>query len=390
MALKHAASHGPIPPVPRTYPRVEPKVAPVLFGVLDQLDGQYVKVRPERCVAVRNRNATCRACAAACTSGAIVLDEKTGGLHVDASRCVGCGTCATACPTCAVESRSPTDRELLERCRAAADANGVVAVACGHAVRTGTGGSAVAVGCLGRVDESLLVGLAAAGLRGVVLKSAACDACAMRPGRRVADAVIATSRELLAAWGSDFFVELAEGPVGNEGAGCREWEVHDEPARTRAVSHMPPLKAGADGTLPHFVPDRRERLLDALACLGTPDGEKTLVTRLWATVYIDPERCTSCRSCAVFCPTGALIKFDEPNGLFGIDHFSGECVRCSSCVDVCPHAAVSLCDEVASNVLLGGGVERHYMAARPRRVGSSYAILDSMRAIIKNVPVFER
>ncbi len=72
-----------------------------------------------------------------------------------------------------------------------------------------------------------------------------------------------------------------------------------------------------DGTLPHFIPDRRERLLDALAQLGSLRGGK-LETRLWGAVVIDGTKCVSCRMCATFCPTGAIAKFDDADGTLGV------------------------------------------------------------------------
>ena len=66
-----------------------------IMGVLDGVSSEAVVVHQERCAKVRNRNVACLKCADACTSGCIVLVD--GELRVDASKCVGCGTCATVC-----------------------------------------------------------------------------------------------------------------------------------------------------------------------------------------------------------------------------------------------------------------------------------------------------
>ena len=71
------------------------------------VDSGAIRVHRERCAKVRNRNVDCLKCAAACTSGCISLED--GELVIDASKCVGCGTCATVCPTCALESLYPSD-----------------------------------------------------------------------------------------------------------------------------------------------------------------------------------------------------------------------------------------------------------------------------------------
>ena len=82
------------------------------------VDSGAIRVHRERCAKVRNRNVDCLKCAAACTSGCLSLDD--GELVIDASKCVGCGTCATVCPTCALESLNPSDAELKVACLRAA------------------------------------------------------------------------------------------------------------------------------------------------------------------------------------------------------------------------------------------------------------------------------
>ena len=126
-----------------------------IVGLLDDVDGAAIKVRQDRCAKVRNRNVECLKCADACTSGCISLVE--GKLVVDASKCVGCGTCATVCPTCALEARNPSDAELLHECIQAARDNRLV-IACDQVVQALKGivaeDSLVSVVCLGRMDES--------------------------------------------------------------------------------------------------------------------------------------------------------------------------------------------------------------------------------------------
>ena len=75
---------------------------PTVTRALQALQSDHVHVCQERCLLVRNRNAECLRCAQACTSGCISYNEQTKMLDIDQARCVGCGTCATACPTCAL------------------------------------------------------------------------------------------------------------------------------------------------------------------------------------------------------------------------------------------------------------------------------------------------
>ncbi|MFR5091374.1 MAG: 4Fe-4S dicluster domain-containing protein [Adlercreutzia equolifaciens] len=83
-----------------------------ILGLFEKLESQSLAVQPNRCVVVRNRNATCRRCAEACPTGAIAVAGND--LAVAPERCVGCGTCATVCPTAALEAKKPDDKGLLE------------------------------------------------------------------------------------------------------------------------------------------------------------------------------------------------------------------------------------------------------------------------------------
>ena len=78
-----------------------------IVGKFSELDSVAIAVNQARCAKVRNRNVECLKCAQACTSGCISLID--GELVIDSSKCVGCGTCATVCPTCALEARNPSD-----------------------------------------------------------------------------------------------------------------------------------------------------------------------------------------------------------------------------------------------------------------------------------------
>ena len=68
------------------------------LGLLEQLQSADITVHQGRCAIVRNRNATCMKCADVCTSGCISYDDNE--LVIEPERCIGCGTCATVCPTC--------------------------------------------------------------------------------------------------------------------------------------------------------------------------------------------------------------------------------------------------------------------------------------------------
>lgn len=455
------------------------------------VDSAAIRVHRERCAKVRNRNVDCLKCAAACTSGCISLEE--GELIIDASKCVGCGTCATVCPTCALESLNPTDAELKAACLRAVregEAREVV-IACSQMEKAlgdlAIPDSMASVVCAGRVDESLLAGLAAEGVQRVTVLCGMCDCCAQRHGRDTAELVAETTRNVLAAWGNATEVVVTDVPPASIMAdaapvhaaleardaffGCEracppirdEYDsvMNDSVANDFALSDSvgadfglpcvpapdessrsadafptgaPVPAAGSesaaplslsspeaeaadttvgpgmrfywnsghtrkvaahsmhvmkDGTLPHFLPDRRERLLDALARIGEPTEGK-LESRLWGAVVIDGTKCVSCRMCATFCPTGAIAKFDEADGAMGVIHAPADCVKCGSCQDVCPADAITLLDAVPTTWLSDGSRHRYAMTPRPvSLVDNPHQILDTFRLDFKG-DIFER
>ena len=434
---------------------------PTVTRALQALQSDHVHVCQERCLLVRNRNAECLRCAQACTSGCISYNEQTKMLDIDQARCVGCGTCATACPTCALEARDPNDTELLARLQGAltTSTSKRVAIVCEKA-SIAQDERTVRLTCLGRIDESALLQLAAWGAREVTLTCGACNACEHKPGRTIVEEVCESANTLLGLWDGTMHVELKEvGPAAEptglpaqetradrtathgkiaqvdqqiqtacadrtatqsaieqvnqliQSTGAGKVAEHDTATRdgdrpnlsaeasddkaaaTDQVDRpLKRLKVMADGTLPHFVPDRRERLLDALADLGEGpmDSQAMARTRLWGHVVIDTDKCTSCRMCATFCPTGAIVKFDAPDGTFGIDHYAADCVKCLCCQTICRSQAIVVEDTVPANVLVNAVPERHVM--HPVRVpkGGVHSIMNSMRDLLGLPEVFER
>lgn len=390
-----------------------------ILGVWEALQSIDIAIDQNRCVLVRNKNASCLKCAEACTSDCISTDED-GQLALRTDRCIGCGTCATACPTGALVPHNPTDRELFEACTAALQASeGRVAIVCENMLEAAAGlydpARTVGVTCLGRVDESLIVLLARAGATRVVLVEGACEGCRSNPGSTMASHVCETANALLSTWGQNPVAEVAqklptftrrsEAAPFDEGrralladmigAGRDVARASTEVAIRDALDihekdEEEPLfqKVGDDGTLPHALPHRRTRLLKGLAALGEPE-DVMIGTRLWGHVIIDEDRCDSCQMCATFCPTGALRKFTEADGTFGIDHFPARCVKCRCCADICPEEAISISEEVFAVDLAANAHERYEMHPREVALGP-HQMFNSYKKLLEFDYIYER
>lgn len=412
-----------------------------ILGLFEKLESQSLAVQPSRCVVVRNRNATCRRCAEACPTGAISVEGND--LAVAPERCIGCGTCATVCPTAALESKKPDDKELLRAAVAAMQANDGAAVIMDAAMQAAAEGKydpakVAVVKSLGRVDESFIAVLVAGGATSVALvagpaegKTAEGNAeeaeAAETAGTvgaapdRAAQLVRDIAALLLETWGSDVSVKLttklprsvrlaepAEFDTGRRGFFS---SMRDEARAAAAITaeHVVREKLGADepeepkfakvtedGTLPHFLPERRGRLLLALSNLGEPE-DIMIDTRLFGHVIIDPEKCTSCQMCATFCPTEAIRKFGdaataaETGKPFGIDHYTGRCVQCHCCEDICPTSALTLSTDVfATDVTKRGRSERIEMRPRKHKVNDPKSIVNAMSDLLGVPNVYER
>ena len=100
-----------------------------IVTIAEALEKSPLVVIQSRCLAVRNRNSTCRKCVAACSRTA--LEVSRNEITLKASACIACGACATACPTGAIAPIEPTDAELAESAaQALPNTDGTAVFAC--------------------------------------------------------------------------------------------------------------------------------------------------------------------------------------------------------------------------------------------------------------------
>lgn len=411
-----------------------------MINLIDEMNSPLLAVEPQRCVLVRHRNGECLRCAAVCTTGAISLGEE--GIVVSPEKCIGCGTCASACPTGCLTAANPTDEELFGAVEAAlAENEGRVAIACERAFAmasgnrmkrdscdatapsfvpgkiagaTSDGRPLVGVVCLGRADESLLVEATARGARSIQLISGPCESCPHRCGGALSDEIIVSAETLLAALGTPSPIDrirlqhasdtreilrlrptasaqddtnaVNAATVADASGDCLSesgYPVAPPTGESQQDSREPQFAhVQADGTLPHFVPERRLRLFNSLKALGTP-AAPTVTTRLWGQVTIDTELCRSCRMCTVFCPTGALTRFDAANDAFGVEHRSALCMQCRLCETICPEQAITVAEEVSADEFLSGKKFRFTMQPIGWNPGAEDSIASRMARFIK-------
>jgi len=364
-----------------------------LVDVLTRLESRAIRVYPRQCTKLRHRRSTCTLCADHCPVQAITWGES---LQVDPDKCTGCGICAAVCPTGALEAQTPTNEELLTRIQGLAKEGAWVAFACPRYLeaRGGDGDRFLQVNCLGRLDESVLVGAISLGAQAVWLMDSACQECPSAASRAIAEQALQRANALLQACGVSQRISIGpqspngpgmrvQAPGGAEGLSRRDFFtlLARQAAKTTAVAvdsvlgsqgaqdkeDQPPKK----GELPVRLPAKRRLLLAALRRIGKPVIASFEGGGLWAQFGFQ-EACTGCQMCAFFCPTGALSKVEE-GGKAGVAFKISQCTNCRLCQDICYKEAVVLSSTIdlgkvfneAVDVLLMRDVEAAPWLASP-------------------------
>jgi ferredoxin/coenzyme F420-reducing hydrogenase delta subunit len=401
-------------------------------SLIGTMQSPLLHVFPNRCLMVRNRNASCLRCAEVCTSKAITITE--GNLVVDQKKCIGCGTCASACPTGCLEAASPSDDKLFESVNRALHATPEkqLTFACEQAFGyknpgelfedTYTHEPVITLTCLGRVDEALLIQSVAQGASLIKLTSGTCETCLHHKGGRLCKDIEASARALLDGLGKVAPFERVEVEPGSMRLRLIEDQNKNtstaaaiQAANKQANPSAPSSKKAAqrarsadgsfghisativrnkkpqnpyyehvqqDGTLAHHLPERRLRLYNSLKALGTPK-EHTVTTRVWGQVYIDTDLCRSCRMCTVFCPTGALRSGGESKDALYLEHRSSLCTQCKTCESICPENAIHVSDTVDYDDFLKGTKQHIELPPVGWNPGEKDAIATRMSRFLK-------
>jgi ferredoxin len=338
-----------------------------LGDILDRLGQHPVAVAAGLCTRQRHRLSTCTRCVDVCPVGAVAFSE---GLQIDWEVCTGCGICAAVCPTAALEASVPSNEELLAQIQGLMSTQDAVAFACPRAQGDAQGRAAcLTVSCLGRLDESLLVGAVAYGAQAVWLVDGACEGCPQASGRAVAEATITRANALLEAFDTParaaFRPELPA-PRGKNGSGTGVSRrglfkvLARETARVGeiAVETMPSRQRNQDtqgrptGDLPKELPGSRLLLLAALKRLGSPAAAALVCESAGPFAQFQlGEGCTGCQMCAFFCPTGALSRVVE-DGRIGLAFRTSHCTNCGLCRDICYRDAALLSPQLDLNKLV--------------------------------------
>jgi ferredoxin len=308
---------------------------------------RYVHYEEKLCAHSRNTKTGCTRCLDVCATAAVVsLGDK---VWAHPFLCMGCGDCATTCPTGAFRFAYPgvADigvrlRKLLTVYRAA---GGKDAALLFHNAKSGRELIArlarVGKGLPARVVPIEVHSVATVGID-VVLGAIAYGAsqvfalvddvganehgALLQQQARVADAIL----NALGYGGTHWQVLQAEEPAALEAA---LWSLL--PAATVAEPakfHLSNRKRETlDFAIDHLV--RQAEAAPTPEQIGLPAGS------LFGAITIDASRCTLCKACIGACPSSALQDAEDAPKVRFIER---NCVQCGLCETTCPEQAISL------------------------------------------------
>lgn len=306
---------------------------------------RYFAYRENICAHGRSHVDGCNACIEVCSTQAIAPDGDH--VKVDAHLCMGCGACATVCPSGAmsyqfprVSHRGVQMKQLLSTYRHAGGTHPCIVFHNGGDARdllaaasaSGRGLPARAMPLeawhVAAIGLDILLPAVAFGATQVVVLSTGSDDAIYRDSLRAQMAIGQAVLGALGYAGSHFALVEATRPAELEGAfdALAPAQVPSIPA-TFLLSND--KRTSIEFAVEHLVRHAPRKVDEIALPSGAPFGE----------VRVDREKCTMCMACVGACPESALqdgvdkplLKFIERN-----------CVQCGLCEATCPEGAIGL------------------------------------------------
>ncbi len=344
----------------------------MLNQVLSRLDDRPIVVSVERCLNRRHKDAGCHRCIDLCPKQAISQPEC---IEVDDERCVACGLCWRVCPTDVFALKAVDDRKLLAQLCSLLSKGRRIEVACSRAVRDEALRSncpgVLELTCLGQISSALLIGGIVAGAEAIWLNDSLCHECELGVSHTIVKDTVATSRNLLRAFGRESSVFsyqdspalLSTKGVSRAAMGVRAEELAysrrdlfrflgSQAARevTEIAFNVMENIVSAPTTArilePH-LPAQRLLLAELILKLGKPVIDSLHLGRLPVAEVRFSDQCSACGLCAKFCPTGAL-KSETSDDDIKLTFTTIHCIACGICLKVCPSDAIKLSYEIST------------------------------------------
>jgi ferredoxin len=342
---------APQPPQGYFAPRQDPMEQALAVQKLAQQVGEFEKpkffeYREKICAHSRSEITGCTRCIDVCSTQAISSDPKQNRVTVEPHLCMGCGGCATVCPSGAMTYAYPRVSDMGSRLKAVLqayrEAGGDDACLLFHnttdgreliarLARRGRGLPARVIPLeifhVASLGLDLMLGSIALGAARVVVLAAGgepdayCEALERQAG---------LAQEIMSGLGlgeGRFQIIKASDAAALENA---LWSAPAPHALTPATFNLSNEKRATldfafDHLLRHAPAPKEQVALPA----GAPYG----------TLEVDRQKCTLCLACVGACPESALLDAKDRPQLRFIER---NCVQCGLCAKTCPEEAIRL------------------------------------------------
>jgi ferredoxin len=305
---------------------------------------KYFSYKASICAHARSRKTGCQACIDVCSTAAIRADGD--GVAVEPHLCMGCGACATVCPSGAMSYAYPAMPDQGARARTLlstyARAGGRDATLLIHAPD-----AREAIARMARRGRGLPARVIPLEVHHIASTGLDLWLAALAWGAARVD-VLVTGDEAPQYLGALAFQmrlgnTVAEA-LGYQGEHFRVVDAADPMLAERTLwSTAPALAVRASATFA-ATPEKRTTLalaLDHLA-LNAPTPRKVIplfAGSPWGRIDVNRDTCTMCLACVGACPEGALL--DHPEAL-RLSFIESKCVQCTLCAQTCPEDAITL------------------------------------------------
>jgi len=314
---------------------------------------KYFNYKPSICAHSRNAILGCNRCIDVCSTQAISSEKEQNRVKVEPHLCMGCGGCATVCPSGAMSYAYPRVPDIGIRVKAVLqtyrDAGGRDPVLLFH--NTTDGRELVArLGRRGRGLPANVIPLEVFHIASLGL-DLTLGAIALGATKCLILSAGSEPQEYLAALGD----QLGFGRQILTGLGFGEGHLQLVEAASpnaleeavwslRASCGLPPAtfnlssekRRTLDFVFDHLLKQASAPTKAVALSPGAPYGR----------VMVNPKTCTLCMACVGACPESALLDSKEAPQLKFIER---NCVQCGLCEKTCPEDAITL----APRLLLG-------------------------------------
>lgn len=293
------------------------------------------------CAHSRSKKTGCHKCIDVCSTQAI--SSNGDKVKVDPFLCMGCGACATVCPSGAMTYQYPrvSDRgaqmRALVNAYSAAAPKSVAPVILFHNATDGRDALAkMARGLpahvlpleawhVAAIGLDILLGAIAYGAGGVVILAAGSEAPQYAAASKAEMAMAETILHALGYVGTHFSwldAGVAETKIWNAPAA--------ETVSSKAVFHLSNDKRSTiEFAIEHLLQHAKTK----------PTEIKLATGAMFGNVVVDQKKCTLCLACAGACPESALMDgADYPR----LNFIERNCVQCGLCATTCPENAITL------------------------------------------------